>query len=221
MWQALGHLLPISVASAVSSVPIMATVLILLSKNSRRSSVPYLVGWVLGIAAIVSGFTMLATFIPESAQGGQLTATAFAQIVIGLALVALAITVWRRTRGKPAGAEPRWLASVGSLGPWSSFGLGVALNLRPKSVLLSAAAALSVVGGGLAVAEAAVVIAIYTVLSASTVAIPVIGTILSPVKAEAWLHSTRSWLTRNNRTLTILILFMIGVVIVGNGLTRL
>ncbi|MHA7306509.1 sulfite exporter TauE/SafE family protein [Arthrobacter sp. TMN-49] len=93
MWQALGHLLPISVASAVSSVPIMATVLILLSKNSRRSSVPYLVGWVLGIASIVSGFTMLATFIPESAQGGQLTATAFAQIVIGLALVALAIPV--------------------------------------------------------------------------------------------------------------------------------
>lgn len=221
MWQALGHLLPISVASALSSVPIMATILILLSKNNRSSSVPYLIGWVLGIAGIVTGFALLASFMPESAQGGQQKFNALAQIVIGLALVVLATIVWRRSRGKPVGDEPKWLASVGLLGPWSSFGFGVVLNLRPKSILLSAAAALSVAGGGLTVGQAGVVIAIYTALSASTVAIPVIGAIVSPVKAEAWLHGARAWLARNNRTVTILILLMIGVVIVGNGLTRL
>lgn len=221
MWQALGHLLPISVASALSSVPIMATILILLSKNNRSSSVPYLTGWVLGIASMVASFVLLASFLPEPALGGQQTFNALAQIVIGLALVVLAIIVWRRSRGKPVGAEPKWLASVGLLGPWSSFGFGVVLNLRPKSILLSAAAALSVAGAGLTVGEAGVVIAIYTVLSASTVAIPVIGALVSPVKVEAWLHGARAWFGRNNRTVTILILLMIGVVIVGNGLIRL
>lgn len=82
---------------------------------------------------------------------------------------------------------------------WSSFGFGLVLNLRPKSILLSAAAA----------------------LSASTVAIPVIGAMVSPVKVEVWLQGARSWFGPNNRTVTILILLMIGVVIVGNGLTRL
>ncbi|WP_104109649.1 MULTISPECIES: GAP family protein [unclassified Arthrobacter] len=221
MLQALGHILPIAVASAVSSVPIMATIVILLSQNKRRSSVPYLIGWVLGIGIVVIGFTLLASVIPEPSPAGQQIVIGIAQIVIGLVLEAFAIIVWRRTRGKPAVDEPKWLATVGSLGPWSSFGLGFVLNLRPKSILLSAAVALSLRGSALTVGETAVVIAIYTALSATTVAIPVVGTLMSPEKTEAWLVSTRGWIARNNRTVTILILLMIGVVTVGNGLTRL
>ncbi|WP_104092465.1 GAP family protein [Arthrobacter sp. GMC3] len=221
MLQALGHLLPIAVASAVSSVPIMATILILLSTNKRRSSLPYLIGWVLGIASVVISFTLLASVISEPSSGGKQTGNGIAQIAIGLALVTFAIIVWRRSRGKPEGEEPKWLATVGSLGPWSSFGLGVVLNLRPKAILLSAAAALSLNGSALTVGEATIVIAIYTAMSATTVGVPVIATLMRPEKTEAWLVSTRAWIARNNRTVTILILLMIGVVIVGNGLTRL
>lgn len=220
MWEALGHLLPIAFASALSSMPIMVTILILLSPNKRRSSVPYLIGWTLGIALVVVAFTLLASALPEPAQRDPQLGIAIAQITIGLALVAFAIILWRRSRGKPANDEPKWLAAVGSFGPWPSFGLGIVLNLRPKSILLSAAAALSL-GGRLTVGEISVLIAIYTALSASTVAIPVIATLTSPGRTEAWLVTTRAWLARNNRTVSILILIMIGVVIVGNGLTRL
>lgn len=221
MMQVLGHLLPIALASALSSVPIMATILILLSKNKRRSSLPYLVGWILGISMVVVGLILLASAIPDPGYGQQQLVNGIAQIVIGLALVAFAVIVWRRSRGNSSAGEPQWLSKVGSLGPWASFGLGFMLNLRPKSILLSTAAALSVQGGGLTVGGTAIAVSVYTVLSASTVAVPVIGTLIAPVKTETWLLEARAWIARNNRTVTILILMMIGVVIVGNGLTRL
>ena len=40
MLQATWHILPIAIAVAVSSVPIMATILILLSPNRARSALP-------------------------------------------------------------------------------------------------------------------------------------------------------------------------------------
>ena len=50
MLQAIGHILPIALAVAISSVPIMATILILLSPKRAQSAIPFLIGWVLGIA---------------------------------------------------------------------------------------------------------------------------------------------------------------------------
>jgi hypothetical protein len=221
MWQALGHVLPIALASALSSIPIMAAILILLSPNKHRSSVPYLIGWALGIAAVVVAFVVLVAAVGEPPRRGPQVGIAIAQIVIGLALVGFAIVLWRRSAGKPAMDEPKWLSAVGSFGPWSSFGLGLALNLRPKSLLLTAAAALPLAGAGLTTGEIAVLVAIYTALSASTVAIPVIATFTSPKKTEEWLVATRAWLARNSLTVTVLTLIIIGVVIIGSGLTRL
>ena len=60
MWAALGHILPIAVAVALSSIPIMAAILILLSPNKRRSSLMFLIGFVLGLAVTVVAFTLLA-----------------------------------------------------------------------------------------------------------------------------------------------------------------
>jgi len=221
MWEALGHVLLISVALALSTVPIMATILILLSENKRRSSVPYLIGWVLGIAAIVTGFTVVAAAIPTSSPMAQPMATGIGEIVIGLALVTLAVIVWRRSRGRSAGDEPKWFSAVDSLGPWSSCGLGFVLNLRPKSILLSAAAGLSLRADGLTVGGTATVIAIYTALAASTVGLLVIATLISPVKAEARLVRTRATLSQNRQYISMVMLLMIGVAIVGNGLTHL
>ena len=41
MWQAVGHLLPIAVAVAVSSVPIMVVIMILLSPKRKLSALAF------------------------------------------------------------------------------------------------------------------------------------------------------------------------------------
>jgi hypothetical protein len=218
MWQAIGHVLPIAVAVALSSVPIMATVLVLLSPNRVRSAVPFLVGWVLGLVAVVTTFVLLAQTVPTP-RHPQL-ALAISEIVIGVAIMTMAAIAWRRTA--PASArEPRWRRAVSSLGPWASFGFAFVLNLRPKAILLAAATGLIIRADGLGIAESAVVIGVYTVISASTVAGLVLATVVAPDKTRGWLLSTQHWLDENGRIVAVVITLMIGVVLIGNGITRL
>jgi hypothetical protein len=97
----------------------------------------------------------------------------------------------------------------------------VALNLRPKALLLAIAAALNVRAATLTAGETATLVVVYTAISASTVVGPIVFSIASPERAGSWLLASRSWIEQNTRTVTVLILLVIGVVIVGDGLTRL
>lgn len=221
MWAAWGHVLPIAVAAAFSSVPIMVTILILLSPNRRRSSVTFLLGFLLGLITVVVVFTVLAYVIPSVPPRRSQVAIGTLLGVIGIALVVIAVVSWRRDSMKPTGGTPKWLEAAGSMGPWSASGLGFLLNLRPKALMLSAAAGLSIRGDDLTVGEAALTIGFYTILSISSIAYPIVASRLRPEETERWLVPTRAWIAANSSVVSNLILFMVGVVIMGNGLARL
>ena len=222
MLQAIGHILPIALAMAISSVPIMATILILLSPKRTTSAVPFLIGWVLGIAVVVTICSLFAQLIPTARSSRRPeTAIGIGEIIVGGALVVIAIIAWYRARRNPSTAMPKWLNSVGSLGAWPAFGVAFALNIRPKGLLLAIAAGLAIRGDGLSLGQSAIAILVYTVISASTVAVPIIVTLAEPKRMEPRLVSARDWIARNNGAITALILVVIGVVIIGSGLGRL
>lgn len=222
MPQAIGQLLPIALAVAISSVPIMATILILLSPKRAQSAIPFMVGWILGIATVVSICTAFAQLIPTSRSPRRPeTVIGVAEILVGLALIVIAIIEWRRTRRNPATAMPKWLNAVGSFGPWSSFGIAFALNVRPKGLLLATAAGLALRVNDLSLGESAIAIAIYTLVGCSTVAVPIIVTLAAPERMEPRLMSAKEWVSRNSGVITAIILVMIGVVIIGIGLGQL
>jgi hypothetical protein len=95
------------------------------------------------------------------------------------------------------------------------------LNIRPKALLLSIAAGLTVRGQDLTTGQSAALIIIYTVIGAASVAWPIVYAIVAPVRAEAWLVVARGWVERNNTIVTLVILVLVGVVIVGEGISRL
>jgi hypothetical protein len=221
MWAALGQVLPIAVAAALSSVPILVIMSILLSPNKRRSGLAFLIGWIAGIALAVVTFTALAHVIPAVPPRRSQVVIGVSLIFIGLALIISTIVVWRRATRTQGAGMPRWLSAADALGPWPALGLAVALNFRPKGLLLSAAAGLSLRGQNLAIGQLAVVILIYTVISASTVAVPVVASLTRPGTTDRWLIGARGWLVKNNRVVSILIMLLIGTVILGNGLAHL
>ncbi|GAA1797926.1 GAP family protein [Agromyces neolithicus] len=222
MLQAIGHILPIALAVAISSVPIMATVVILLSPKGKRTALPFLIGWVLGMAVVVTAFTLGAQAIPSPRSNRRPdTVIAAIEILVGVALVVLAVVEWRRARRHPSDAMPKWLESVDKLGPWSAFGIAVALNIRPKGLLLAIAAGLAIRAPELSVGESAIVIVIYTIIGASTVAVPVILALADPKGMQPRLLEMKDWITANQGTVTALIVFLIGVFIIGTGLAGL
>jgi hypothetical protein len=221
MWQALGGLLPIAVTVAFSSVPITVTILILLSPNRNRAALPFLVGWVIGVAAVIVFSTLFASTLPGPPRRGPDPATAIPLMVVGAALIVLGVINLRRSSQSESTGLPGWLSRVDSFGGLVSFAVAVLLNFRPKGLLLGIAAGLALHATSVQADEAIVLVVIYTVIASSTVVVPIIASFVAPRRVEPKLLAARVWMTRNGRLLTSLMMFLVGVVIFGYGLTQL
>lgn len=234
MLQAIGHILPIAAALAVSSVPITAMVLILLSPNRRRSALPFMLGWVIGLALAVTLCALGAELVPASRAARRPdTVIGVLEILIGAGLLIVAFLTWRRGRRVARSAAnssatssttpslPKWLAEVGSLGGWAAFGLALILNFRPKGLLLAMAAGLSLRAETLDVGESAIVILVYTAIAASTVVVPIIATMIAPDRMTPRLTETQDWLVRNGSAVGSIVLAVIATVVIGSGIARL
>lgn len=219
----IGHLLIIAAAVAISSVPIVMTILILLSPNRARSAVPFLVGWVIGILVTVSIAALFATVLPTSRFERQPdTAVAIVEIILGVAAMVLGVLSWfRRRRSGVVATTPKWMRAEANMGAWSAFGLGFILNLRPKGIVLALAAGLTLYADAGSVRLAVVPVIIYTVVAASTVAFPIIVTAASPTRMQPKLVAAHQWMETNGGLLTSAILVVIGLLIVGMGISRL
>ena len=221
MLSALGPLLPIAVAVAVSTVPIMATILILLSPKRNQSAIPFLIGWVVGMAAVVAIAAIGANALPIRPFRAQQKAIAIGQIVVGTALLVAAVMAWRRAAQAPANRGNGWLDRVERMGPVPALGLALALNVRPKALLLGVAAGLSVAGSSLRTTEAVIVLAIYVGLASSTVIVPIVATLVAPARMQPRLLLARDWLSHNSAHITVVVLVMVGFVILGAGISQL
>src|SRR5215218_7183176 len=207
MWQALGALLPIAVAVALSSVPLTVTILILLSPNRGRAALPFLVGWVIGVAAVISLSAAGAAALSQPLRRGHDTAIALLEIVIGAALMVLAAVYLRRRSRASSTGLPRRLAAVDSFGILVSFALGVVLSIRPKGLLLGIAAGLALNAASVRADEAVLLIIIYTAIATSTVVVAILMSFIAPRRMEPKLVSVRDWLTINGRILTSVMMF--------------
>ncbi len=221
MGQTLGSLVPLGVAAAVSTLPLLITVLILLSDNRSRSALPYLVGFVVGTLLLVIASTLTASLLPHPRLRQPNTAVGVLAVLIGLALVALGVLALFRRGDGAGGGEPKWAQTVGTFGAGRSLGLGLVLNLRPKSLLLGAAAGLVLKSANDRVEDTVVLVLVYTAVATSTVAVPVVATLLSPRRMEPRLVRARGRLDAHGPVVAATMMVLIGVLVVVAGATRL
>ncbi|WP_382305055.1 GAP family protein [Herbiconiux sp. UC225_62] len=94
----IGHILPLALGVALSSVPIVVMVLILLSPRGRWSSLTYLIGAVIGLAGLTTLFTAVATLLPPAPSSTKSPLIGTIEIALGVGLLIIAGTRWRRAR---------------------------------------------------------------------------------------------------------------------------
>jgi hypothetical protein len=214
-----GILLPIAVAGAFSTIPLAVVSVILLSERARRNGIAYLIGWAAGIFVITLGLSYGLGVIPPATGKSKDVFVAVIEIVLGLLLIVYGVFIFRRRPAAEA-KENRWLTALDHAPTWSVLGTGLLLNLRPKALLLGVAAGVAVSRADLATGEIFIAIGIYTVITASTVAVPVIYMLIDPVRATRWLRTAKDFVAQHGRALTLIVCALIGVVLIGNGLTR-
>jgi Sap, sulfolipid-1-addressing protein len=223
MGTAIGELLPLAVAIAISVSTIITTVLMLLSPKAKSRTVGLLVGCVVGVAGAVALFALLPGLLPTQDSGGPSLAGAVIKMVIGVLLVLLALRQWRERPAEGDRVElPKWMAGVDSMMPGKALVLGLLLSaVVPKNLLIALAAGVIVGEAGLSVGQASVVIVGFTAIATSTVAVPVIANVVAPSHTRGSFETLREWLVQNNVTIMVLVVFVIGVVMIGNGVASL
>ena len=216
----IGDILPLALGIAISPIPIIAAILMLLSPKAKGTSVGFLIGWVLGIVVAVVLFTLLSAIIPEQDADASKPIAGVIKILLGAGLLFLAVRQWR-SRPKPGeeAALPKWMAAIDTMTTGRGFVLGFLLSaVNPKNLLMAAGAGVIIGTGGLTGGEITWVIVIFTLIAASTVAVPVIAYLLAAKRMAAPLESLRVWLVHNNATVMAVLLLVIGVVVIGKGI---
>lgn len=220
MGDVIGGILPLALGVAVSPIPIIAAILMLLSSRARSNGLGFLGGWVLGITVAVVVFSLLGSIIPAADSDASKPVAGVVKIVLGVLLLLLALKQWR---SRPvAGAEPilpKWMSAVDGMTPVTALGLGFLLSaVNPKNLLMAVGAGVDIGGGGLSAGGATVAIVVFVLLASSTVAVPVIGYLAASDRMKAPLESLRVWLVHNNAVVMGVLLLVIGVVMIGKGL---
>lgn len=216
MWQALVQVAPLALAAALSSVPISATIFILLSEGRTRSGLAFLAGTVLGTFAALTLATVAGQAVPGRSRQHDVLVGKL-EVVVGIAMVLVGVaTLARRSAG--SGRDARWLAGIGSLGMLPVFGIGLALNIRPKAVLLFAAAGLAIGRAELPLDENLVLVVLFTAIATCTVVVPIVVTILFPQRMEPRLLAAREWIAAHSTAVGATIMILIGGFVIGLGI---
>jgi hypothetical protein len=152
MGQAIGDVLGLAAGVAVSPLPIVAIILMLVTASGRRNGTLFAAGWLAGLAGLGTVVLLLASPADPSEGGEPAAWTGWLKLLLGVGALLLAVRQWR---GRPApGAEPempRWMAGLDRMGPGGAFGVGALLSAaNPKNGGLTIAAAVSIAGAGLA-----------------------------------------------------------------------
>lgn len=221
MLEVLGSTLANAVAIAISPLPIIAVILLLMSPRAKRVGPAFLLGWIVGILLVTTVTTLLAGVIPEPSETeGSQPVIGVIQLVLGALLLLLGVRQWR---SRPAPGEegelPAWMSKLDSMKVPAVAGLALALAAaNPKNLLLAAAAGTVIGRGGLGVGAVAVVIVIFTVVAAISVLVPVVIAVSAPKKAAAVLSNLRTWLGANNAVIMTVVFLILGAQIIGKGL---
>jgi threonine/homoserine/homoserine lactone efflux protein len=218
----IGQILPFAVTIAVSPIPIIASILMLLSPRAKSTSVAFLLGWVAGIAVGVVVFTLLSSVLGRGSTSGSVV-VAWIKLVLGVLLIVAAVGQWRkRPHEGTAPVMPKWMAAIDSMTPLRSGLLGAALSgLNPKNLMMAIAAGLVIGPAGLSTGDTVVAIVVFVVIAMTSVAVPVFGYLIAADRFRGTLERLREWLTQNNAIVMSVLLLLIGVVTFGKGLQGL
>ena len=193
MGSAIGQTLPMAVVVGLSPIPIVAVILILVTERARVNGPAFVIGWVVGLA------------------------------ILGTVVLLLAVKQWK---GRPHGDEepkmPKWMATIDKTTPIMAVGLGAFLSgINPKNLIFNLSAGTSIAGAGASTGGEIVAMIVYALLATLSVGVPVIWYLADPESAGKALEKMRIWLVHNNAIVMAVLFLILGVNIIGKGISGL
>ena len=221
MGEAIGNFLPSAVGVAISPLPIVAVVLMLVTAKGRVNGPAFVAGWCVGLGLVGAVVLAVAGGADASTDSGPATWVDVLDLVLGLLLILVAARQWR---GRPHGDEepptPKWMGALDGFTPVKAGGAGVVLSaLNPKNLLLAVAGAAAIAQTGISTGEQVVSYVIFVLIASIGVAAPVVIYFAMGERSQHLLDELKTWLARNNAVIMAVLMVIIGVKLIGNAIS--
>jgi threonine/homoserine/homoserine lactone efflux protein len=223
MGEAIGQVLSFGVGVALSPVPIIAVVLMLGTPRARANGPAFLVGWIIGLALVGTVVLVIAGGADASEDEQPATWVGVLKLVLGALLVLLAAKQWRgRPRQGEEAAMPKWMQAIDRFTPGRSLAIATALSgINPKNLLLTVGAAAAIAQTGADTAGQAVALAVFVLVGTIGPGAPVAIYFALGERAERILYNLKSWMAANNTAIMAVLCLVIGVKLIGDGISAL
>jgi threonine/homoserine/homoserine lactone efflux protein len=223
MGQAIGQTLSLAVGVALSPVPILAVILMLVTARARLNGPAFILGWLVGLAVVGTVVLLVAGPAKASDDGEPATWVGVLKLVLGALLVLVALREWRgRPRAGVEAATPKWMAAIDSFSPPKAAGAGAVLaGANPKNLLLAVAAAAAIAQTGIPGGEQAIAYAIFAIVGTIGVGAPVVIYFAMGDRAGPILDGLKQWMGAHNAVIMSVLCLVIGAKLIGDGIAGL
>ncbi|HYN66719.1 MAG TPA: GAP family protein [Ornithinibacter sp.] len=215
----LGSLLPAALGVALSPVPIIATVLMLMSGRPRRTAPAFALGWVIGLV-VVMAVVLVAVGKDGLDTSGTSDTTYWVKLVLGMLFLALGLRTWRQRPHPGEAAEPpAWMGRLETISALAALGLGAALSgVNPKNLALTASGAVAIASGDLSTSQTVACVVVFVVLASLLVVGPVVAFLVLGDRTAGPLQSLKTFMEVHNAAIMTVLLGVLGLSMLGQGL---
>jgi threonine/homoserine/homoserine lactone efflux protein len=223
MGDAIGQMLPAAVGVAVSPLPIVAVVLMLVSRRGGTNGRAFALGWIVGLA-IVGAIVLAVSSGADASDGGKpATWVSVLKLVLGALLLLVAVKQWRGRPRDPAQVSmPKWMTALDTFTPLKATGAGALFSgLNPKNTLLAVSGAAAIAGTGIGTGRQVVAYAIFVAIATAGVGTPVVLAIVMGDRSRKLLNEIKDWMAANNAVIMAVLLLLLGVKNIGDGISGL
>ncbi|MEU4602628.1 GAP family protein [Kribbella sp. NPDC023972] len=221
LWPVVGAVLPQAMAIALSPVPMVCIVLVLLAPQPVRAGLSFAAGWLGALAIAIGLVAWLTDAVAEDNGEAARDGVDLVQLAVGVLFAILAVRYWHR-RPEPDVPPPR-PAIVDRIVTLSAPALvvtgaaAVGANLKNLPLVVSAGSYLG--GAGLGPGSVIGAAAVFVTAASLTVLVPLVAVVvLGADRSAQTLKSLETWLLTNLHTITIVLLVVLAAVMIGNGL---
>lgn len=223
MGNAIGGMLPSAVGVAISPLPIVAVVLMLMSPRAHINGAAFVLGWWIGIGLAGTLVLVLVGAAGGGDDGGPATWVDIVKVVLGILFLFLAVRNWRQRPKKGAEAHtPRWMRALGQFNALKAAGLAFLLSaLNPKNLALIAAGSADIAQAGIPSGQEAMSLAVFALIVSAALVVPVVIYFVMGDRVRKPLDELKEWLAHHNNVIMAVLLLVFGAKFIGESVAGL
>lgn len=211
-------LLPAAIGFALSPIPLVEMILVLLSRRSKSNGLVFLIC----IAVPVFAVAMLsATGLAAGTRGEKGISDLKAWIMLSLATLLLLMAFRNFVRRRDT-SVPKVFAAIENMGPSGVAALSAgATILNPKNLVILLGAGAVAAETGLPTGQLLIALLLFTGLATLPFSVAVGYVLLGGDTAARRMQRVKRWLLTHNRLIIAIVLGVVGAVMAAKALTAL